>query len=137
MTRLLFFLILSFSSALAIAQPPHNIGLGIIEIEDSTAYMIGKTFPKFSATTLDGKVVNEQALQGKITLINIWFRDCPPCRAEFSALNKLYNKYKDNPNVEIISFTIDPKKSATPRKLCKNMKFHIWFAAYLLMNVAG
>ncbi|MDR0660331.1 MAG: TlpA family protein disulfide reductase [Prevotellaceae bacterium] len=114
MIKLIFSLAFLFSPLFLVAQL-RNIGLSVVEMKDSTNSVVGKTFPQFSAATLDGKEVSERVLQGKITLINLWFKDCSPCRAEFGALNRLYYKYKDNPNVEILSFT---KRSGAICKRC-------------------
>jgi len=37
--------------------------------------------------------------KGKVVLIDYWATWCGPCRKSFPSLQKLYEKYKDNPNV--------------------------------------
>ncbi len=44
--------------------------------------------------------------------MNFWFESCPPCVAEFDALNKLFKSYKNNPAVRFLSFTFDDAVSA-------------------------
>jgi thiol-disulfide isomerase/thioredoxin len=52
--------------------------------------------PDFTAPSLtDDTFVRLSALRGKVVLINFWASWCPPCRAEFPLLVRLYNQYKD------------------------------------------
>lgn len=72
----------------------------------------GKPFPTFKAKSLDGRTFSSKQIKGKVTLINFWFEACSPCVAEFDALNDIYNRFKDNPDFEFISFTPDSERSA-------------------------
>lgn len=68
---------------------------------------VGKQYPEFKITTLDGKEISHKDLEGKITLFNFWFQACPPCVAEMDALEALYNKFKDDPSFLFISVSVD------------------------------
>lgn len=48
-----------------------------------------------------GNAVDNVSLQGKIVLLDFWFINCRPCWVKFPKLQLLYDKYKNNPNVEI------------------------------------
>lgn len=50
-------------------------------------------------TTLDGKSVKISDWKGKVVIIDYWATWCGPCRQSFPSLQKLYVRYKDNPNV--------------------------------------
>jgi thiol-disulfide isomerase/thioredoxin len=54
-----------------------------------------------------GTVLNTAALRGKVVFINFWASWCPPCRAEFSSVMALYNRFKDNPHVAFILINED------------------------------
>ncbi|MFV0537083.1 MAG: peroxiredoxin family protein [Dysgonomonas sp.] len=69
---------------------------------------IGKQYPEFAVTTLNGREITHEQLKGKITLLNFWFSTCSPCIAEMDALEDIYNEYKDNPDFEVLSFSKDP-----------------------------
>lgn len=49
--------------------------------------------------------------QGKVIFLNTWATWCPPCIAEMPALQELYNKYKNNPDVVFVFATTDPKNT--------------------------
>lgn len=50
-------------------------------------------------TTLEGKPVKISDWKGKVVIIDYWATWCGPCRQSFPSLQKLYLRYKDNPNV--------------------------------------
>lgn len=49
--------------------------------------------------TLDGKPVPASAMAGKIVVMDYWATWCVPCMKEMPYLQKVYDKYKDNPKV--------------------------------------
>lgn len=90
---------------------------------------IGKQYPEFTATTLKGETITHEQLVGKITIINFWFQGCPPCVAEFEALEDIYNQFKDNPSFQFLSFTRDPEDMA--RESVKKFKLPYTVSAIL------
>jgi cytochrome oxidase Cu insertion factor (SCO1/SenC/PrrC family) len=69
--------------------------------------LIGNSFDSFQSNDINGIAYSNKSLEGKITLINFWFKDCVPCIAEFNALNKLNSQFKTNNKFQIISFTFE------------------------------
>ncbi|MDB5200963.1 MAG: TlpA family protein disulfide reductase [Ferruginibacter sp.] len=63
--------------------------------------------PHFS-TSIDSIVYSNESLKGKVVYINFWYAACPPCMAEFDALNDLYKKIKDKKNLVFLSMTFEP-----------------------------
>ncbi|TXJ00008.1 MAG: TlpA family protein disulfide reductase [Chryseobacterium cucumeris] len=55
----------------------------------------------------DGKVIDPSALQNKVVFINFWASWCPPCRAEFPSVQKLYDQYKNNPDMVFLTVNLD------------------------------
>ena len=68
---------------------------------------IGKQFPDFKVTDIDGNNFSNSDLEGKITLINFWFEGCHPCVAEFAALNDIFEKFYRNKSFNFITFTFE------------------------------
>jgi thiol-disulfide isomerase/thioredoxin len=58
--------------------------------------------PDFNLQTLNGTYITSQELRGKVVLLDFWDTRCGPCIKLMPHLEKLYAKYKDNPNVVIL-----------------------------------
>lgn len=74
--------------------------------------MEGKPFPKFSFTDLDGNVVSNESMKGKIIVIKCWYIHCPMCIKEFPDVNRLANEYKHRSDILFVSLAED-----TPEQL--------------------
>ena len=60
----------------------------------------------------DGLSKNTSELRGKVLFINFWASWCPPCRAEFPSIEKLYSKFKGNPDILFLTINEDEDLSA-------------------------
>jgi len=67
---------------------------------------IGTKFPISKFTAIDGEVLSEAELRGKVVFINFWFRACIPCIAEMKGLHLLFEKYNDD-NIVFIMITFE------------------------------
>lgn len=56
---------------------------------------------------LEGRTWKLEALRGKTLFINVWATWCGPCRAEHPYLERLYQKTKDRPDLQVLSFNVD------------------------------
>lgn len=57
--------------------------------------MIDGTF-----TTMDGTPIKISDWKDKVVILDFWATWCGPCRKSFPAMQRLYEKYKDHPNVQ-------------------------------------
>ncbi|GAB3922823.1 hypothetical protein GCM10028827_08430 [Mucilaginibacter myungsuensis] len=71
----------------------------------------------FTAKTADGKKVKLSEYAGKVVFVDLWATWCGPCIAEMPALEKLKERYKDNPNIVFLSISIDDNKEAWKKML--------------------
>lgn len=81
----------------------------------------GKPAPDVTLTTPDGqKVQLSSLLGGKFTYIDVWATWCGPCVKEIPHLEKLVERFKENPNVQFISISIDANEAAWHKKIEKD-----------------
>lgn len=57
----------------------------------------------FELKSLDGSMVKLSDLKGKVVVLDFWATWCGPCLSSFPTLQKVYDKYKDNPGVKILT----------------------------------
>jgi peroxiredoxin len=67
----------------------------------------GKLFPEFAFKDLDGNLVSNAIMKGKIIVIKCWYIHCTPCIREFQQVNKLTEEYKDRKDIVFISLAED------------------------------
>jgi protein SCO1/2 len=78
--------------------------------------------PAFSFINQYGDTVTEKATEGKIYVADFFFTTCPTiCPVMKKQMIKVYDAYKDNEDVVILSHTIDPDHD-TPEVLNKFSK---------------
>ena len=58
----------------------------------------GSKLPKFEFETIEKKVITDEQLEGKPSVINFWFIGCAPCEAEVPGLQMLNEKYDQKVN---------------------------------------
>ncbi|MGZ3873617.1 MAG: TlpA family protein disulfide reductase [Mucilaginibacter sp.] len=76
---------------------------------ESTFFNIGQRIESFSAYDIDGNKIRLKDLAGKIVVLNFWFIDCPACRYEIPALNKMALSYANEPDVVFVAVALDYK----------------------------
>jgi protein SCO1/2 len=84
------------------------IGNKAITNQGDTIY---PTIRSFSFTNQQGEVVNNNTFQNKIYVIDFFFTSCPTiCPKVTAQMLRVYERFKENPNILLLSHTIDPKR---------------------------
>lgn len=89
--------------------------------KDTTFYQI----PSFALTNQDGKAVSERDFAGKIWVVDFFFTYCPSiCPAKTNNLQAVQTAFGDNPNVQILSISLDPLRDSVPELRAYAEKHH-------------
>lgn len=68
----------------------------------------------FSFTNQDGETVTQEAIKGKVAIVNFFFTTCTSvCPRMNNNLKPAYEAFKNNPDVIMLSFTSDPQRDST------------------------
>jgi thiol-disulfide isomerase/thioredoxin len=67
--------------------------------------------PDFSFASFDGGTISNEALRGKVVLLDFWATWCPPCRDSVPTLLDIRKKYAERP-VEIVGISADNDQQA-------------------------
>lgn len=70
------------------------------------------TYSNFTLKDESERLINVSELKGKVVFMNFWASWCPPCRAEFSSVQKFYEKYKSNPDIVFLTINLDDDSAA-------------------------
>lgn len=74
-----------------------------------------------------GESFNLSEARGKVILVNMWATWCPPCVAEMSSLQELYNQYANNPNVVFLFATTDEKSAVDKFMNSNEYRFPVFY----------
>lgn len=73
--------------------------------EETTFAKLSEPVPEFEFEKSPGKTMNISELKGKTVLITFFATWCGPCRKELPSIQSdIYNKFRKNPNFEILIF---------------------------------
>jgi protein SCO1 len=69
------------------------------------------TLPDFELINQDGQKVSEKALDGKITIVDFFYTNCPTiCMQMNKSLDSLAGEYGPNKMIQFVSITVDPQR---------------------------
>ncbi len=71
--------------------------------------------PAFSFSDQTGQIVTEKVMEGKITIVDYFFTTCQSiCPVMTDGLVGVAKYYEQNPNILILSHTVDPETDSVP-----------------------
>ena len=96
--------------------------------------MEGTQFPKFSFKDLNGNLVSNESMKGKIVVIKCWYIHCTPCIREFPQVNKLVEEYKDRKDILFISLAEDAPEELKAFLIRKPLSYSVIPDMKIYMN---
>lgn len=66
----------------------------------------GSRAPELGARTLDGRPIRMADLRGKVVIVDFWASWCEPCREELPALDRLYQRYREQ-GLVVVGVSVD------------------------------
>lgn len=85
----------------------------------------GEPFPEFSFKDLNGNLITNENLKGKIVVIKCWYIHCAACLKEFPEVNQLVSKYKDRKDIVFISLAEDSPEQLKPFLIRKPLSYAV------------
>lgn len=85
--------------------------LGFHEVDPATGDSLYHTIPSFTFVDQDSQEVTNASFAGKVYIADFFFTSCPTiCPKVKQQMLRVYDKYRDNDRVMLLSHTIDPKR---------------------------
>lgn len=88
--------------------------------KEMTELVPGKLAPDFEMKDAGGKVSKLSDLRGKVLYIDVWATWCGPCVGEIPYFEKKHAQYKDNPDIEFVSISVDINVAGWKKKLAED-----------------
>ena len=94
---------------------PKTVGT-IIKNGVATVDSLDYTLPNFQFTDQDGHLVDSNTISNKIFVADFFFTSCPSiCPKMMKEMDGVYEKYKSNKDIIILSYSIDPNRDSVAR----------------------
>ena len=98
------------------------IGSLLIACQSDTQQMV----PTFKVSEISGKVLSQEDLKGKVSIINFWATSCTTCVKEMPEMIQTYNKYKmDQLEFIAVAMSYDPPMYVVNFAKTRQLPFHV------------
>ena len=96
-------------------------------VPPDVAQLLGKPVPNFKFVDLHGKPVTPASLAGKVAVLDFWATWCGPCRESLPKLQKVHERYKNNPKVAFYAVSVDDPRmeNGAIAKTFEELKVHL------------
>lgn len=75
--------------------------------QPSASFRDGQKINMGRVKDINGNPIDLKDNKGRITVINFWFINCPPCRMEIPDLNNLVKKYGQSDSLRFVGIALD------------------------------
>lgn len=73
-------------------------------------------YAQFNLLNQDSIIISEKLVKGKVSVADFFFCSCPSiCPRMKTQMLRIYEKYKQNESVKLLSFSIDPQRDSVQR----------------------
>lgn len=82
--------------------------------------------PSFKVSEISGKVLSQDDLKGKVSIINFWATSCVTCVKEMPTMIETYKKYKtDQLEFIAVAMSYDPPMYVVNYSKTRELPFHV------------
>jgi peroxiredoxin len=85
----------------------------------------GTPFPEFSFKDLNGNLITNESMKGKIVVVKCWYIHCAACIKEFPEVNQLVDNYKNRKDIIFISLAEDTPEQLNPFLAKKSLSYSV------------
>ncbi|MFM9947335.1 MAG: SCO family protein [Saprospiraceae bacterium] len=112
MKYLFITLLAAFIFSCSLPEVPKNLPMyGFHDVDPATGDTIYHTIPDFSFLNQDSLEVTNATFAGKAYVADFFFTSCPTiCPKVKQQMMRLYEKYRNDDRLLLLSYTIDPKR---------------------------
>jgi len=117
LTIILFFLAFFLSACETDTSKNDKLPLPILgEKEVVDGETVYHTIPEFEFIDQDSNIITNASFEDKVYIVDYFFTHCPTiCPKVKQQMIRIYDKYKDDDRVALISHTIDTPRDSVPR----------------------
>ncbi len=87
---------------------------------DNVGLKTGDILPLFSVVLNTGEVISTESLKGKTVVIEFFNTGCKDCQEGLPAINRLYEEYKDHPDIVIFAVSREENSESINKYWSKN-----------------
>ena len=86
---------------------------------------VNQKAPLFTADMLEGGTFSLEEHRGQVVLLDFWATWCPPCRRSLPAIEKVYERYKNDPKVWVGTVNKESLSEKTLKRWLSRMGLHL------------